>query len=166
MKEKLKHYAKEIIFFIIIMTIFSNVLSLYKSQSLSDTPLFLTDVQLLGNKTYILSNDKPILIHFWATWCPTCKLEASNIEFLSKYFEVLTIAVDSKDDTTVQKYLDAHEYTFNVVNDPHNQLSSQFKIVGLPTTFIYDKNKNLVFSDVGYSSTFSMYLKMLWAEMK
>ena len=165
MKAKLKHYAKEIIFFIIIMTIFSNVLSLYKSQSLSDTPLFLTNVQLLGDKTYILSNDKPILIHFWATWCPTCKLEASNIEFLSQHFEVITIAVDSKDDATVQQYLDDHSYTFNVVNDPHNQLSSRFKITGFPTTFIYDKNKNLVFSDVGYSSTFSMYMKMLWAEM-
>jgi len=163
MKAKLKHYAKEILFFIVIMTLFSNALSLYKSQSLSDTPLFLTDVQLLGNKTYIISNDKPILIHFWATWCPTCKLEASNIEFLSKHFEVITIAVDSKDDASVQRYLDEHHYTFNVVNDPHNQLSSRFKIAGLPTTFIYDKNKNLVFSDVGYSSTLSMYIKMLWA---
>ncbi len=165
MKAKLKHYAKEIFFFIVIMTIFSNALSLYKSQSLNDAPLTLKSVQLLGNKTYIFSNDKPVLIHFWATWCPTCKLEASNIEFLSKHFEVITIAVDSKSDATVQKYLDENEYTFNVVNDPHNQLSSKFKILGLPTTFIYDKNKNLVFSDVGYSSTFSMYLKMLWAQM-
>ena len=166
MKAKLKHYLKEIIFFIIIMTIFSNVLSLYKSQSLNDAPLTLKSLQVLGDKTYIFSNEKPILIHFWATWCPTCKLEASNIEFLSKHFEVITIAVDSKDDTTVQKYLDEHEYTFKTANDPHNQLSSQFKIVGLPTTFIYDKNKNLVFSDVGYSSTFSLYLKMLWVQMK
>jgi len=166
MIHKMKHYLKEILFFIIFLTIFSNVLSLYKSQNLNDLPLHIKYFELINKKTYVVHGDKPLLIHFWATWCPTCKLEASNIEFLSKYFEVLTIAVDSKDDTTVQKYLDAHEYTFNVVNDPHNQLSSQFKIVGLPTTFIYDKNKNLVFSDVGYSSTFSMYLKMLWAEMK
>ena len=166
MKAKLKHYAKEIFFFIIIMTIFSNAISLYKSQSLNNAPLNLQSVQLLGDKTYIFSKDKPILLHFWATWCPTCKLEASNIEFLSKHFEVVTIAVNSKDDASVQKYLDEHEYTFPVVNDQNNQIASQFKIVGFPTTFIYDKNKNLVFSDVGYSSTFSMYLKMLWVGMK
>ena len=164
MRKKLKHYMKEIIFFVLIMTLFANLLSLYKSQSLNNAPLFLKDVQLLNNTTYIITPDKPILIHFWATWCPTCKLEADNIEFLSKHFEVLTIAVDSKDDATVQKYLDAHGYTFHVVNDPHNQLASLFKIQGLPTTFIYDKNKKLIFSDVGYSSTLSMYLKMLWAK--
>ena len=166
MIHKMKHYLKEILFFIIFLTIFSNILSLYKSQNLNDLPLQIKYFELINNKTYIVNGDKPLLVHFWATWCPTCKLEASNIEFLSKHFEVLTIAVDSKDNATVQKYLDTHEYTFNVVNDPHNQLSSQFKIVGLPTTFIYDKNKNLVFSDVGYSSTFSMYLKMLWVQMK
>jgi len=166
MIHKIKHYLKEIIYFIVVLTIFSNLISIYKSQSLSNAPLTIKYFELLNNKTYILHDDKPILIHFWATWCPTCKLEASNIEFLSKHFEVITIAVDSKDDATVQKYLDEHEYTFDVVNDPHNQLSSKFKIVGLPTTFIYDKNKNLVFSDVGYSSTFSMYMKMLWAGMK
>ncbi len=165
MKAKLKHYTKEIIFFLIIMTIFSNAMSLYKSQSLNHAPLPISDVQLLNGKTYIFSHNKPVLIHFWATWCPTCKLEASNIEFLSKQFDVITVAVDSKDNATVQKYLAAHQYTFKTVNDPHNQLSSLFKIKGFPTTFIYDKNKKLVFSDVGYSSTLSMYLKMLWASL-
>jgi len=166
MKAKLKHYAKEILFFIIAMIIFSNALSLYKSQSLNSAPLTLKSVQLLKNQTYEFSNDKPVLIHFWATWCPTCKLEASNIEFLSKQFEVITVAVNSKNDTTVEKYLDEHEYSFHVVNDQNAQLSSHFNIKGFPTTFIYDKNRNLVFSDVGYSSTFSLYLKMLWAGMK
>lgn len=165
MISKIKHYLKEIIYFVIIITIFSNVISLYKSQNLSDAPLHIKSFELLNNKTYILHDNKPILVHFWATWCPTCKLEASNIEFLSKYFEVITIAVNSKDNQTIQAYLDDHDYSFNVVNDNNNILASQFKIIGLPTTFIYDKNKKLVFSDVGYSSTFSLYLKMLWAGM-
>ena len=166
MISKIKHYLKEIIYFIIVLTIFSNVISLYKSQSLNNTPLKIKSFELLNNKAYILHNNKPILLHFWATWCPTCKLEASNIEFLSKYFDVITIAVNSKDNQTIQAYLDKHDYSFNVVNDKNNILASQFKIVALPTTFIYDKNKNLIFSDVGYSSTFSMYMKMLWAGMK
>ncbi len=166
MKQKIKHYIKEIIFFLLIMTIFSNILSLYKSQSLNDAPLTLTDVQLITGKPYILSHNKPLLIHFWATWCPTCKLEASNIEFLSHYFEVLTIAVDSKDDATVQKYLATKGYTFAVVNDPHNQLSSHFHVQAFPSTFIYDKHHNLVFSEVGYTSTLGLWMRMLWAGMK
>jgi thiol-disulfide isomerase/thioredoxin len=166
MKSKLKHYAKEAISFIVIMIIFANAISLYKSQSLNNNPLTLTKVKLLNNQVYSLPNKKPILVHFWATWCPTCKLEAANIEFLSHHFEVLTIAVNSKSDADIQKYLYEHGYTFKVVNDNRNIIASNAKIVGLPTTFIYDKNKNLVFSDVGYSSTFTLYLKMLWAKMK
>ena len=165
MLSKVKHYLKEIIYFIVVMTIFSNAISLYKSQSLNDAPLQISSFKLLHDNTYVLHDNKPILVHFWATWCPTCKVEASNIEFLSKHFEVITIAVNSKDDRTIQTYLDEHDYSFHVVNDSDSILSSQFKIAAFPTTFIYDKNKKLIFSDVGYSSTFSLYLKMLWAGM-
>lgn len=147
------------------MTLFANAISLYKSQSLSNEPLVLNEVKLMNNKAYKLPHDKPILVHFWATWCPVCKLEASNIEFLSKHFEVVTIAVNSKTDTDIQRYLDENKYTFKVINDRETLLASKFKIVAFPTTFIYDKNRNLIFSDVGYSSTFSMYIKMLWAGM-
>jgi len=166
MKSKLKHYAKDVVYFFIIMTVFANAISLYKSQSLNNTPLKLNAVKLLENEAYTLPDDKPVLVHFWATWCPTCKVESSNIEFLSHHFEVLTIAVNSKSDADIQKYLDENEYTFKVLNDDNNIIASESKIVGLPTTFIYDKNKNLIFSDVGYSSTFTLYLKMLWAGMK
>lgn len=166
MKSKLKHYAKELLYFFIVMTIFANAISLYKSQSLNNTPLKLNTVKLLNKQSYTIPHNKPILIHFWATWCPTCKLEASNIEFLSHHFEVLTIAVNSKSDADIQAYLDEHDYTFKVVNDKRNIIASESKIVGFPTTIIYDKNRNLVFSDVGYSTTFTLYLKMLWAGIK
>ncbi len=166
MKTKLKRYFKELLYFVVAMTIFANVISLYKSQDLSDNPLEISSVELLRHELYGIARDKPVLVHFWATWCPTCKLEASNIEFLSQRFEVLTIAVNSGTDEEIQKYLSSHDYSYKVVNDNQGRLASRFKIGAYPTTFIYDKNKKLVFSDVGYSSTFSMYLKMIWAGYK
>jgi thiol-disulfide isomerase/thioredoxin len=166
MKSKLLHYTKEVIIFSIVMVVFANILSLYKSQSLNKTPLKFTELTLLGDTHYKLPNDKPILVHLWATWCPTCKLEASNIEFISQHFEVLTIAVNSGSDEDIKKFLKENAYSYRVVNDKNAQLASKFKIAAYPTTLIYDKNKNLIFSDVGYSSTFSIYLKMLWAGMK
>ncbi len=163
MKNKMKRYLKEIIFFVVVLTIFANAVSLYKSQDLSQKPLNIQTFKLINNQKYKVPTNKPILIHFWATWCPTCKLEASNIEFLSKYFEVLTIAVKSGSDDEIKKYLQEHNYTFKVVNDTEGSLSSKFHISGFPTTFIYDKNKKLLFSDVGYTSTLSLYIKMWWA---
>ncbi|QSZ42420.1 redoxin domain-containing protein [Sulfurimonas aquatica] len=163
MIQKIKHYAKEIIYFTIFITIFANIISLYKSQSLNSSPLEIKEFTLLDSSKYTPPTSKPILIHFWATWCPTCKLEASNIQTLSEHFEVLTVAVNSGESYDIKQYMDENEYNYKVVNDSTTILSSSFNIVGLPTTFIYDKEKNLLFSEVGYSSTLSLYLKMLWA---
>jgi len=163
MKEKLKHYAKETLYFIVFITLLTNAISFYKSSDLNKETLNLPKVHLLNNSTYILDNTKPILIHFWATWCPTCKLEAQNIEYLSHYYQVLTIAVQSGTDQELQTYLQEHHYTFNLINDQDGSYSKKFNIVGYPTTFIYDKDKNLVFSEVGYTSTFGLWLRLLWS---
>ncbi len=147
------------------MTLLTNAISIYKSRDLSQQPLTIQSFQLINDKASKIADNKPILIHFWATWCPTCKLEASNINFISKHFEVVTVAVKSGSDDAIQSYLHEHNYTFKVVNDKNGMLSSKFHIAGFPTTFIYDKNKKLLFSDVGYSSTFTLYIKMWWASL-
>ncbi len=162
---KVKHYLKEIAIFVIVMTIFANIISLYKSSDLNSQALELSSVTLMDNEIYSFKNDKPVLIHFWATWCPTCKLEASNIESISKQYNVVTIAVNSGSNKDVRDYLDENEFTFKVVNDQDSIYSTEFKIAAYPTTFIYDKNRDLVFSEVGYTSTVGLYFRMWWAGM-
>jgi len=163
--KRIKHYAKEIFYFIVTITILMNVVSFYKSQDLSQKPLVIQNFKLINHQEYKIPDKKPLMIHFWATWCPTCKLEAPNINFLAKHFEIVTIAVKSGSDSEIKRYLNEQHYTFKVVNDTSGKLSSQFQIAGFPTTFIYDKNKKLLFSDVGYTSTLSLYLKMWWASL-
>ena len=85
MKNKLKHYIKEIFSFIIVLIVLANIVSYYKSLDLNKDKLPIENISL---------NNKPILIHFWATWCPICKVEAPNIQTISEHFEVLTIAVN------------------------------------------------------------------------
>lgn len=162
MKEKIKHYIKEIVLFFILLAVLTNAISFYKSQDLNKTPLKQEFVRLLDDKIYKLPSNKPIIIHFWATWCPACKLEASNIQAISKNYEVITVAVKSNKDE-IKKYLKENELNFKVVNDEYAKLAQKFNINVYPTTFIYDKNKELVFSEVGYSSYFGLLVKMWWA---
>ena len=163
MREKIKHYIKEITLFFVVMTILANALSFYKSGELNKEPLALNSVTLMDNQEYSLSHNKPVLVHFWAVWCPTCKLESANIQSISKDFEVLTIAVKSGSDEEIQNFLDENELSFKVFNDNEGVYAQKFNISAYPTTFIYDKNKNLVFSEVGYTSTWGLYLRMWWA---
>jgi thiol-disulfide isomerase/thioredoxin len=162
--KKVKHYAKEILYFVLTLTILANIISLYKSQDLNASPLMIHNITLINDQNYTIPANKPVLIHFWATWCPTCKLEASNIDFLSKHFEVITVAVKSGTDAQIRQYLHEHHYKFKVINDQEGILSAQFNIHAFPTTFIYDKKHTLKFAEVGYTSTAGLYLRMLWAD--
>jgi len=161
----LKKYIKEIVSFVIILTILANIVSYYKSTDLNKDTLDLTSVKLLDDTLYTLDKQKPILIHFWATWCPICDVEASNIQKISNNFEVITIAVDSTSTTEIKNYLEKNNLNFKVVNDLDKQYAKKFNISVFPTTFIYDKNKKLVFSEVGYTSTIGLYLRMIWASL-
>lgn len=163
MKEKIKKYLKELITFFIFLTILANIISFYKSSDLNKEPLQNINITLLNSQEYKYPDEKPILIHFWATWCPTCKLEASNIQSISEKFEVLTIAVNSGTNSDLQKYMDEHKLNYKVYNDTNGFFAKEFKIAAYPTTFIYDKNKNLVFSEVGFTSTWGLWLRMWWA---
>jgi thiol-disulfide isomerase/thioredoxin len=164
MKNRIKKYLKEIIVFILILLVATNVMSYFNSQNLNKEKLSINNFTLLNDKEYLVLEDKPLIIHFWATWCPTCKFEASNIEKLSKDYEVITIAVQSGTKEEIEKYLKEHNLTFNVVNDEEAIYSRNFNIKAFPTTFIYDENKNLRFSEVGYTSTFGLYFRMKFVE--
>lgn len=163
---KLFSYAKEFVFVIIFMSIVSNILSIYKSQSLNKAPLEQLSFRLIDNSEYKVDTNKPLLVHFWATWCPTCKLEASNIEYLSKYYNVITIAVNSGSDFEISQYLKDKDLNFKVINDKNSELSKQFNIGAYPTTFIYNKDQELVFSEVGYTSTLGLLARMIWVGFK
>lgn len=154
MKEKIKHYIKEILLFVVVMTIVANLMSFYRSTTLVKQPLAIN---------YEFKEKEPILIHFWATWCPTCKVEASNIQSISKEYEVLTIAVNSGSNKDIKKYMQEEGLDFRFINDKSSLFAKEFNISAYPTTFIYDKDKNLVFSDVGYTSTLGLYFRMWWA---
>ena len=165
MVTKIKHFTKEIFLTLLVITILANSISLYKSQDLNKKPLRQTSFKLIDNTNYTLKKDKPLLLHFWATWCPTCKLEADNIQRLSKHYQVLSIAVKSGNNTAIEKYMQERGFDFAVVNDKDAALAHKFHINAFPTTFIYDKNHHLKFSEVGYTSTLGLYLRMLWVSL-
>jgi len=164
MNDKIKKYIKEILKFVVMLAIIVNVVSYYKSQDLNKEDLKINSFKLLDNTTYNIPKDKPVLVHFWATWCPTCAMEASNIEKISKDYEVITVATQSGTKEEIQKYLDDNKLTFKVVDDQDSLYSRDFNIQAFPTTLIYDKDKNLKFSEVGYTSTLGLYARMWWSD--
>lgn len=161
LREKIKKYIKEALIFVVVLTVAMNAMSYYKSLDLNKDKLNITSFKLLDNTEYTIQENKAILLHFWATWCPTCKFEAGNIEKISNDYEVITIAVQSGSNEEVQNYLKEHNLSFKVVNDNDGFYSHKFNIKAFPTTLIYDKDKNIKFTEVGYTTTAGLYSRML-----
>jgi thiol-disulfide isomerase/thioredoxin len=156
MKNKIKKYIKEVMLFTVVMIIFANIISYYKSTDLNKNVL---DIN------YPYDKSKPILIHIWASWCPTCKFEASNIQTISKDYQVLTFIVKSGTDAEVKDYMKKNSLDFNTVNDEDGFFARKFNVGAYPTTLIYNEKQKLIFSEVGYTSTLGLKLRMWYSSL-
>lgn len=165
MKSKFKKLVKEILKLSIILIIAMNIISYFKSTQLNKENLAINEFKLLENSKYTIKDNKPLVIHFWATWCPICKIEASNIQKLSKDYNVITIAAQSGTNEDIKKYMKENNVDFKVVNDKDGYYSKKFNIEVFPTTLIYNDKKVLKFSEVGYTSTLGLYLRVWYSKL-
>ena len=163
-KWNVKVIVKEIVIGAVLLFIFTNIISYLRKPELSSTSLPQLSVKLLDGSDYSVKKGKPLMVHFWATWCPTCKLEAGNIETLSKKYEILSVAVNSGDKAKIQSYMQSRDLSFKVVNDKEGILAKQIHVEAYPTTFIYDANGALKFTEVGYTSTAGLLARMKLSE--
>jgi thiol-disulfide isomerase/thioredoxin len=160
-RDKIKGFVKETLTTILLIIVVSSVISYIRAPSLPSDKLPRIDVRLIDGHRFTPSKGQPVVLHFWGTWCSVCKMEASNIDFLSKHFNVLTIAVNSGKKQDVKAFMAQHHLTYPVLNDPNGRWAAGFKISAFPTTFIYDGNGRLRFTEVGYTTTFGLFAR-LW----
>ncbi len=98
---------------------------------------------------------KVVLINFWATWCPPCRREMPSMERLKKTlagepFVVLAVDVGEDADTieTFTSQLDTVP-TFPILLDTRSRAMQAWKVAGLPTTYLVDKQGRIVASAIG-----------------
>jgi thiol-disulfide isomerase/thioredoxin len=90
-----------------------------------------------------------VFINFWATWCGSCKDEMPSMEalyqqFKEKDFVFLTISVDYEGKKPVKEFIEKQRYTFPVLLDPKCETLDFYKVKGIPTTILIDKNRKMI----------------------
>ncbi|MFH1639636.1 MAG: redoxin domain-containing protein [Chloroflexota bacterium] len=86
----------------------------------------------------------PVLINFWATWCPPCKLE---MPFLEQVFDewsdrglvLLTIDI-GENQATVEDFMRTENLSLPVLMDKNEAVSRRYNIRYFPTIFLVDKD--------------------------
>ncbi len=118
-------------------------------------------VTLSGAEFSLQDSTRPILVHFWATWCGICKLEQGSIESISRDYPVMTIAMQSGSNEEIQAFLEEHQLTFAVINDDDGELSRQYGVSGVPASFIIASNGEIVSVERGYTTEWGLRAR-LW----
>jgi len=88
---------------------------------------------------------KPIILNFWATWCPPCKREMPTLQkFYKKYkntVEVVAVASGQGDDDVFPFVSQiTPKLTFHILYDETSIVSRQYNIEAMPTSFLINKD--------------------------
>ena len=133
-------------------------------DNISGTAPNLSGVMLNGQYFELYQHKKrPILVHFWATWCSVCSLEQASIENISKDYATITIAMQSGKINDVRQFMIKEKLSFDVINDETGWLSQSYKIRGVPVSFIIDESNDIKFTEVGYTTELGLRLRLWWA---
>lgn len=105
---------------------------------------------------------EPVLVYFWATWCPICKMEEPSIDALSQDFNVVTVAMQSGGDAAIETYLRERGLDWHAIADPYGEIATRWGVRGVPTSFVLDGAGRIRFAKVGYTTGVGLRGR-LWA---
>lgn len=94
---------------------------------------------------------KPIVLNFWASWCPPCKSEMPYFDtvYLEMGDEIQFLMVDLVDGNreTIEKgmdFTDGEGFSFPVYFDTTNEAANVYGVRSIPTTYFIDKEGYIV----------------------
>lgn len=103
-------------------------------------------VTLAGDSTSLRAQQgKVVLLNVWATWCHPCRGEIPELNVLhrtysSRGLQLIGVSVDAAGARAdIDDFMKEFPMSYSIWLDPDDRVSAQFLIVGVPTTFLIDR---------------------------
>ena len=96
---------------------------------------------------------KPVVVNFWATWCPPCRAEFPALEDVYKNNRdkgLVVVGVDvAESPEVVAKFVSEAGVTFPIALDVSGEATELYRIEGMPTTFFIGRDGKIKDTVIG-----------------
>ena len=117
----------------------------------------------------------PVVLNFWASWCPPCKAEMPDFDKIAKEYEgrIVFMMVNltdgvSETQSSAQAFIDSMGYTFPVYFDLDSEAAYTYGTQSIPTTYFIDAKGDLIAGANGAidGDTLRSGISMIYTEAK
>lgn len=163
MRKILKHRGARIVLELGLFLMLYLGVRAYMQWHLASGTLPVISAETLAGKPFDTRQARkgPLLVQFWATWCPICHLEDKSIQAISRDYPVISIALSSGDAPAVRKFMRQHGLDFPVINDPNGEIARRFGVTNVPVSFVVNSRNRIRFVERGYTTGWGLRLR-LW----
>lgn len=154
-----------LLFFVVLLIIpqtrFPLQVALQRFIAFAPSTLSAEETQFVNLENWILTSasgeviapkhsDKPIVINFWATWCPPCVAEMPSFQKLYEDYEnkVTFLFISGEDFETMEKFSKQYNLTLPLFKS-QNTIPQELDGQALPTTYVLDNQRKLIVKHVG-----------------
>ncbi|AOW76405.1 alkyl hydroperoxide reductase [Colwellia sp. PAMC 20917] len=135
--------------FLSIIIIFVSILSLNVNANDNQAPDWTLKTQAGKSISLADYQGKPVILHFWATWCPYCKkLQPKLVELTEKYkntgIEIVAISFSEDEGAKPQDSITQRGYQF-ITGVEGEKVANLYGVKGTPTTFFINRSGQVVF---------------------
>ncbi len=109
----------------------------------------------VGGQLVSLENykNKPLVLNFWASWCPPCRDETPGMERIWRKYEdqgVVILGINVQDgEKEAERYISEFGVTFSNALDLDGSITVDYGVTGLPVTFFIDNDSVVIGRWVG-----------------
>ena len=165
MASKIRRWLRELAVWLLIGAAVSLAVDYFRQPALPQN-VSATSLQTLDGRTldlHAISQQKPLLLYVWATWCSICRYTTPAVNQLAEEGgHVVSIAMRSGDNAKLARWVDKKQLKMPVINDENGALSQAWQVSVTPTLVIVSKG-NVVSTTTGWTSYWGLKIRMWWA---
>jgi thiol-disulfide isomerase/thioredoxin len=116
-------------------------------QTRRRAPQLPADVLVPPRATVASLRGEPAAINFWASWCEPCRKEAPALERTARALQgkARVVGVNWNDSSAgARSWIDRFDWTFPNLRDTDGSAGNDYRLTGLPTTFILGPSGRIV----------------------